>query len=138
MFENAWYNAILGLSVSLGLGTLVTYFVVKRLHEWVFRKARERNPKLTPNQMPERVPFLPVLVGILERLVFTLLIVCNVSASGAFIGTWILAKIVTGWNRYTRAEVQFRMTAFAGLIGSIISLLFAVLGAILWNPEMLP
>jgi len=77
-------------------------------------------------------------IGILERLVYTLLLVCNVSAGGAFIGTWILAKIVTGWNRYTKDAVEFRTIAFIGLLGSMISLCFALAGALLWNPGLLP
>lgn len=136
MFESAWCNAILGLSVSLVLGTLLTPFATNWLHDCARRKACQMNRKLL---LPERVPFpFPMLIGVLERLIFTMLLVCNVSASGAFIGTWILAKIATGWNRYTKPEVEFRMVAFVGLIGSMISLFFALLGAILWNPKILP
>ena len=133
MFESACWNAILGLSVSLVLGALVTAVSAKLLRDWVRKKVGNKK------ELPERVPFpLPMVIGIVERLIFTILLACDVSASGAFIGTWILAKIVTGWNRYTKPEVEFRMIAFVGLLGSMISLLFALLGAILWNPKILP
>ena len=138
MFENAWQNGILGLGVSVVGGALVIYFVAKWLHDWVICKAKALGQEFSSEQLPLRVPSMPVWIGILERLAYTLLIVSNVSASAAFIGTWILAKILTGWNRYQSPGVHFRMLAFSGLLLSILSLLFALLGAILWKPEILP
>ena len=79
--------------------------------------------------------------GIFERGVYMILLVSNLSAAGAFIGTWILAKVITGWNarqawmedEAKRFKVNRR--SFVSLQGSLVSLFFALLGAWLWCPN---
>lgn len=137
MYENAYQNAILGLSVALIVGTAATTIAVYLMHKWA--DSKETDEGVPADKRTEKMSLrIHLLAGLLERLVFVLLIVANVSAAGAFIGTWVLAKIATGWNRYTDSAIHFRRRAYIGLIGSLISVFFALFGAILWDPDMLP
>lgn len=134
MFDNDIQNIILGL----GIGVFVAGFIVdgslRLLEKWGACSIPDSEAKNCGRRVVEYA------TGFLERLVYILLLVSEISAAAAFIGTWILAKVVTGWNQdmneTDRKEKQrVNRRAFVSLLGSLISLLFALLGAYLWRPE---
>lgn len=91
-----WLVGLVG--VSLLLGSLCSYVVWEQLRRFFLRTAQRLNWQV-PDQAAGRIPVQPILIGLLERLFFTILIAFNVSGVAAGIATWILVKMVSGWNR---------------------------------------
>lgn len=126
-----WLVGLVG--VSLVLGSICSYLVSMLLRRLFDHTARTRNWQL-PAAETERVPFQRVLIGLIERLFFTILVAFNVPGVAAGLATWILVKMLTGWNRVAGEPAAWRrMLAFNGLINSLVSLLFAVLGGLIAN-----
>ena len=157
--ENTAHNIALGLGVGVVIGDLFIWLYLK-IVRWSIR-GRRKNEVSQIEEKSVRVRAGSCVIehstGILERLVYILLLVSDVGAAGAFIGTWILIKAVVGWNvrqAWLQEEVRelkskgediaqenllrrlMRM-AFISLHGSLVSLLFAILGAWLWCPDAL-
>jgi hypothetical protein len=125
-----WLIGFVG--VSLILGSLVTYFVWKKLDSYFKETAEEKKWVLEPDDT-EKIKLQPVLIGILERCVFSFLVAFEVSGVAAAIVGWMALKMATGWNRISKGETKYRMLAFNGLICSLISLFFAVIGGLIAN-----
>jgi O-antigen/teichoic acid export membrane protein len=132
MFDWIPWNVIGGLSFSSVLGSIILFF----LSNWLHKRVESQYPDLI--QGAQRFPALSTAVGFFERVVYTCLFALDISAAGAFVGTWILAKMVSGWNRLKRDEIQYRKRSFIGLLLNLISILFALAGACIWNPGLLP
>lgn len=82
------------------------------------------------------VGFLGVslLLGILERIFFSVLVAFGVSGVATAMTIWIGTKMATGWNRIAGGgDTWRRMLAFNGLISSLVSLFFAVVGGLIAN-----
>jgi hypothetical protein len=125
-----WLVGLLG--VSLLLGSVCSYVVWDQLRRFFARTAQRQDWQV--GQAAGRIPVQPILIGVLERLFFTILIAFNVSGVAAGLGTWILVKMVSGWNRLAGGdEVWRRMLAFNGLINNLVSLLFAIIGGLIAN-----
>jgi hypothetical protein len=77
-----------------------------------------------------------VLTGIFERFFFTCAIgLLSANGSGvmtAMIG-WIAVKGQVHYSMFTRTEKTNMAQVYLGLLGSLTSLLFAILGGYLWN-----
>jgi len=80
---------------------------------------------------PRRVWWIPILIGIFERAIITTLIAYSVSGSGSFMGTWTAIKIAGGWQQWSSGTRYARSILFAGLLGSAMSMLIALIGGIL-------
>jgi hypothetical protein len=104
-------------------------------------------------------PRIPAwLMGTLERLFFTILVAFDVSAVSAGIMGWLAIKMGTNWNRINprrqkdswipsagstttpeehqqqqtaQQEAMLRMYALASLLGSLVSMLFALIGGLI-------
>ena len=135
----------LGLGIGLLVAEFIVYFSIKIAEKLDNCKVPEYEPR------GWRSDIVLHCTGVLERLAYIVLIVSQTPAVGAFIGTWILAKIATGWNvrqQLSQAlelqgnEKKIEMMdkrnrrAFVSLLGSLLSLLLALLGAYLWHPEL--
>ncbi len=126
-----WLVGLLG--VSLIVGSFVSFLVWLALRRW-FNVTVQRLKWQVPPQAVGRIPVQPILIGILERLFFTILIAFNIPAVAGGLVTWILVKMVSGWNRFTGSDDLWRrMLAFNALINNIVSLLFAVIGGLIAN-----
>jgi hypothetical protein len=131
MLDSDLCNVIIGLLFSAVFGGIVLFF----LSAWLHARIEKQHPELI--QEAPRAPTLSAAVGFFERLVYTCLFALNISAAGAFVGTWILAKMVSGWNRYTtRPELGYRKRSFVGLLLNLISVLFALAGAYIWRQDL--
>lgn len=115
--------------VSLLLGLVVSFIVWKGLHAYFEYLKRTREWK----QTEPPIPLYPVTTGILERLLFTLLIAFQVSGVGAGLIAWIALKMTIGWGRLKESDTRSRALAFTGLLSSLASLLFAVVGGLICN-----
>lgn len=81
-----------GLGFSCVVGTVVITPLATYLH-WALD---QRHGEVTGK--PQRFGGWSTAVGFLERLVITLFLFGGINAAAAFIGTWILAKMASGWN----------------------------------------
>ncbi|MFZ2445850.1 MAG: hypothetical protein WAW37_05795 [Syntrophobacteraceae bacterium] len=127
-----WLVGLFG--VSLVAGTFFSWLVWHELRNF-FDSTVKRLAWVVPPQANERVPIQPILTGILERLFFTILIAFNVSGVAGGIFTWMVVKMVSGWNRYVgeKEETWRRVLAFNALINNLVSLFFGVIGGLIAN-----
>jgi hypothetical protein len=119
--------------VSLLAGSICSYFVWLQLHSFFERTAKKKRWGVK-KEATERIPIQPILIGVLERLFFTILVAFEVSGVASGLTTWIVVKMVSGWNRYAGGDETWRrMLAFNGLINTLVSLLFAIIGGLIAN-----
>ncbi|OPY13686.1 MAG: hypothetical protein A4E69_01511 [Syntrophus sp. PtaB.Bin138] len=81
----------------------------------------------------KRRPTHPIIIGILERMIFTLIIASNIPGAAAGIFTWVAVKMLSGWNRYQRTEYGYKVLSFNALICTLTSLSFAIIGGLIAN-----
>jgi hypothetical protein len=84
-------------ALSIILATPVTELWSRLLH-----RAALKIPRDEKDEEASRVPWIPRLVGILERLIITTLVGWNVSGATGFIGGWIAVKSAGGWQTWSR------------------------------------
>lgn len=119
---------VAGLVFSLGLG----HWVAKSFLDWLrYTKLKLRRQK--PGRL-KSVP--PELTGFLERLFFTVLVGLNVQGAPIAMMAWLALKMATNWNRPIdnrsgRSQLRPLPWAFSGLLGGLVSILFALLGGLI-------
>jgi nitrate/nitrite transporter NarK len=129
----AMQNWLVGIGlISLILGSLITWIVWKLLDNYFKNTAKNKNWELDSDDI-EKITIQPILIGILERLVFSFLVAMEVSGVPTAIVGWMALKMASGWNRIVSGETKYKMLAFNGLIVSLLSLFFAVLGGLVAN-----
>lgn len=110
---------VIGLIFSIGLGLVTGCFV-----NWL-RHTKLGLPKRSDTVVP------PPLTGSLERLFFTILVGLNVPGFPIAMMAWLAVKMATNWNRPTPTGGEprdVRLWSFSGLLGGLVSMLFALLG----------
>ena len=112
-------------TISVLVAIPVTYFWSSLLHKAVLH-SRQQDEKEA-----ERISWIPLLVGIFERAIITTLVGWNVSGAAGFIGTWIAIKSAGGWTTWSKGTTYGRATLFVGLLGSALSVAFALLGGLI-------
>jgi hypothetical protein len=120
---------ILGLTVSLLIGHIISYLVVKHLRVKINRWVDDEGLRYTR---------FTSLLGILERLLYTICIVFDVKF---LIGVWLAIKMAgrwaprdSLWGEYSREDdlAQRARGAIAVLlIGNLLSLLFGIAGGVI-------
>ena len=141
---------VIGFVFSLFIGHLLTKKFVNDLRSYI--KFDMSGINVSKRGIPTWV------MGTLERLFFTILIGFYVPAAGAAIMGWLTIKMLTNWNRINvrygdpatgavvdrikiKEEANLRTYALSGLLGSLMSMLFALIGglickgAIWWWPH---
>jgi hypothetical protein len=83
----------------------------------------------------ERIKLLVVILGVLERFLFTTLVGWNVPGAAGFIGAWIAVKVASGWATWPPAaeekgNKEARAVRFIALCGSAMSAAFGIVGGI--------
>ncbi len=121
----------LGIAVAVIGGGAATFPVWWLLH-WLATRIGKRRAWKEPTDAV-KTPWFPVLIGISERLFFCILIAFAISGVGGAIGAWIAVKFAAGWSRIQTGEPWARMLGFVGLMCSLFSLVFAVLGGLVCN-----
>ena len=116
---------IIGFSISLGLGHLLTPIFLKQIREDLFKKLNKRYE--IPNYGS-----LDWLVGLLQRFFFTIIVAFDVGGAAVAMISWILVKMATNWHIIARSkdEPLVRGVALSSLMGSLISLSFALVGGL--------
>jgi hypothetical protein len=117
---------LVGYGLSLFVGTIVTYYWSKWLHTQI------QKYKTDDAIVGDRVVWLPATIGILERVVYTVLVAYSVSGAASFIGAWITIKAVGGWAHWSQDRSTYGRCLFsAGLLGSGMSALFGIVGGLI-------
>jgi hypothetical protein len=115
-----------GLSFSIGVGYIVIPYILDYLRNAIFNEYHEV-------AIPY-YPFLNPLMGVVERLFFTIIVACEISGTAVAMVSWILVKMVTNWHKITDEsdnKVIKRGLSLVSLIGGMISMLFALLGGLI-------
>lgn len=128
---------ILGFGVSLLLGSLVSAKFSAFLHARALLEAAAKGLTFKEGYA-DRVTFFPRWIGVLERIFFTVVIAFAIPGVGGLVGSWIIVKMLSGWNRAQEPGAQYRMLAFAGLMGSLTSLFFGIVGGLIAGGQMCP
>jgi hypothetical protein len=119
-----------GIIYSVLLGGVASYQVWRFSREYI--DTHKCYLKLPADDV-KRNTVLPITIGVLERIFFTIIVAYNVSAAAAGITTWIMIKMLSGWNRFQRDEYGYKVLSFNALICNLISLSFAVIGGLIMN-----
>ena len=139
---------IFGLFVSLFIGHVVTAFSLVCLRKHLEQREDEWNeftrdqkflfyfgidfyPPIDPSE--RQVP--PLIAGTAERLFFTFIVAFNVSGAAIAMVGWITLKLITSRPyREKRAEEEGAPPLafeFAGLLGNLSSMFFALVGGLI-------
>jgi hypothetical protein len=136
---------VIGLGFALGVGHLVTKTFLDKLRAYLQYDMSGMN--LAEREVPAW------LMGILERLFFTVLITFNISAAAAAVMGWLAIKMATDWNRIriiygdptsgavprslkAKDEAKLRVFAVSGLLGSLLSMFFALVGGLICKGDI--
>ena len=110
-----------GLLVSLVFGGIVTQYYARRVM------------KLIGDEVPSYRLFIPLSIGVVENLFFTIGVAFNLS--GVMIGmvAWMGAKMAAHWGKESQEhQISNIVTVrFLVLVGTMISLLFAMIGGLI-------
>jgi len=145
--ETLW-RWVIGSVVSLIIGQFVTRTFVDRV-----RSHFKISEQWIATNFDFGLPNLPCyLTGTLERVFFTILIAFDVSGVSTGMMTWLLIKVVSNWNliypqnrgsikghdsdedqsdKDQRYKAQLRRFAYSGLLGTLMSMLFALIGGLI-------
>jgi len=120
--QMAW---LVGFAISLLGGSVAA---------WAFlafaRRSTDAGAK--PELSPRRVR--PWVVGIIERVFFTVLVAFNVSGYPTAMIGWLGLKLATNWNHPSwQSKPESRTHALLALLAGLISMLFAFLGGVICN-----
>jgi hypothetical protein len=121
------WRYVIGYGVSVVIAIPITYVWTN----FLYRKLDESVAEKTSEEKPGRVWWIPPLIGIFERIIITTLIAFSVSGAASFIGTWIAVKIAGGWITWSKGTTYGRGVLFVSLLGSAMSVLFALVGGII-------
>lgn len=125
-----------GYFFSIIVGTLVTYLCSLLFH-WLIKE------HMTDDDVePERVEWIPMVIGLVERAVYTSLVAFSVSGSAAFIIGWVAVKSAVGWQIWRKPDqaqdtLYSRSILFIVLLNNAISILFGLIGGLMIDSKLL-
>jgi len=115
---------LIGLFFSLVVGSIVTPLFLKGLRRWLGTLPK---PRLSNGS--KEVPAW--IIGVLERLFFTVLIGLDVSGAPTAMVGWLALKMATNWNHPAwKEKPDMRAFALSALLGGLVSMFFALLGGL--------
>jgi hypothetical protein len=120
---------LLGYSLSVVVATPVTYWWSRFLHRAIQNRRTPNDPEA------ERILWIPLMLGIFERAIITTLVGWKVPGTAGFIGAWVAVKSAGGWASWSKGTTYGRAVFFIGLLGSAMSVLFALAGGLIIAPK---
>ena len=110
-----------GLFVSLVFGGIVTQYWARRLR------------KLIGNEDPQYRIFIPLSLGVLENLFFTIGVAFDLSGVMVGMVAWMGAKMAAHWGRESKEHQvkNIETIRFLVLAGTMLSLLFSMIGGLI-------
>ena len=130
MNASSW---IAGLFVSVVIGGAVTWLFLKLLRQHMRLEKEDKDPDTRP------VP--PWLLGMLERLFFTVVIAFQVPGAAVAMMVWLTVKMAVNWNRpqapsngedWTRRSRR----AMSALLAGLVAMGFALIGGLIVRGEI--
>ena len=137
--SGTWIQVLVGFAFSLGLGYVVVSLFLKCLRQYM-----KVEPKPGSDLRTKGVP--SGLMGLVERLFFTIVIAFDISGASVAMIAWLGAKLASNWNLRAREAhdeedrliaVQFSVSA---AVAGLLSMMFALLGGLIcrgdiwWTP----
>ena len=129
-----FFRWFFGLGVfSLGLGWLLIYFFLEIVHIHIKAKAGERGEQKAYDDIMKPLDVPSWLVGLVERIFFTVLVAFNVSATALAILAWVTLKMAVSWHIVwrERESITVRSLLFSALLANLFSMLFALIGGLI-------
>jgi hypothetical protein len=113
-----------GFLVSLAIGGLVTGWFLGRLRSYLnIAKPAGRD---VPNW----------LIGLSERLFFTVLIAFDISGTAIAMIAWITVKVIPNWELYVKHGTSNKPLVWSSLLASLCSLFFALIGGLICRGDI--
>lgn len=123
-------NWVVGIGISLVVGHLVTWTFLL-----VLRRSIGLGAKPSLSQDGKRVPGW--VLGLVERLFFTVLVGLKIPGAPAAMMGWLALKLATNWNHPDwKDKPDIRAFALSALLAGLVSMLFALLGGIVCSGEI--
>ena len=119
-------------AVSVLIGALITYPWSRFIHARI-RKIYPPD-KQEPVLYLGRVWWMPVIVGMFERAIIQTLTIWIPSSLGGFLAGWMVLKAAGGWGMISKGTDAGRAYFFAGVLGTTLSILFALVIGLLSAP----
>jgi hypothetical protein len=124
-----------GLGIfALGIGWLSTFLLLNVLRSYIKTKAAERKEMEVYDEFMAAADDIPSwLIGLAERTFFAILVAFNVSATAVAMIVWVVVRMLYNWNILwrQRENITIRSLALSDLLGSIVSMLFALIGGLI-------
>jgi hypothetical protein len=110
-----------GLLVSLVFGGIVTQYGARRIR------------KLIGDEDPHYRILIPISLGVAENLFFTIGVAFDLSGIMVGMVTWMAAKMAAHWGRQSQEDhiTSIETVRFIVLMGTMISLLFSMIGGLI-------
>jgi hypothetical protein len=127
---------VIGYLVSVGGGLIFVTLLMRILHCWIKTKAYGRGEKYRETRW--KLDISPWFIGVIERVFFTTIVAFDFSATAVAMIGWITVKMLYNWNLLTQRHfsITTRSLAFAGLLGGLTSMLFAVIGGLICKGQI--
>jgi hypothetical protein len=110
---------VIGLVVSLAVGGVVTGWFLSSVRAYL--KIAKPAGRDVPNW----------LIGLSERLFFTVLVAFNVSGVAIAMIAWLTVKVIPNWELYVRHGPSNKPLVWSSLLASLCSLFFALIGGLI-------
>lgn len=112
---------VVGLSVALVLGGIVTQVYARRVRQ------------LVGDQDPHYRISIPIALGAAENLFFTLAVAFNLSGLVIGMVAWMAAKMAAHWGKAIQEHriKKIETVRFMVLMGTMLSLLFSMIGGLI-------
>ena len=126
---------LMGLLFSLGIGHMAVLVFLTRLRNYM-----NLGPKSGEKSVTEAVPSW--LMGVGERLFFTIAVGVNLSGAGVAMMVWLTLKLAANWNRPGRLnareglddeerELLLVRWALSAALAGLLSMTFALIGGLI-------
>ncbi|UCC72206.1 MAG: hypothetical protein JSV86_17855 [Gemmatimonadota bacterium] len=114
-----WARWVVGLVVALAVGGVVTGWFLKGLRSYL--NIAKPSGRDVPNW----------LIGLSERLFFTVIVAFNVSGAAVAMMVWIVIKIVPNWELHVKHGTANKPLTWSSILASLCSMFFAILGGLI-------
>ena len=121
-------NYVWGYLVSIIGGGIFTAISSKITHSLLKKHKSQIDPDI------ESICWIPVTIGVLERLLITTVVGFNVPGAASFMAAWVAVKALHGWGRSKEDDSIFiRGKLFVGFINSLFSMIFGLAGGLIFK-----
>jgi hypothetical protein len=125
----AWSIAAAYL-LSAVVGALITTSLMKLL----VGRMNKQVPKEDSSDSTARLEWLSGLVGVIERVIVTTLVIWSPGFLGGFLAGWMALKVASGWGVLKEPTLRNRSIRTIALLGSAISIGWAIAVGLYFAP----